>query len=97
MTSFKSFYRTILVAGVALAAALGVSSAAYAVTYTGGAGTQDDPSWSVTVDPGITLIESVLQRAPRVQPIKVTTQESYLIGFGMPPVSPAPSLSQMDK
>ena len=60
MVPFKSFYRTILVAGAALAAALGVSSPACAVTYTGGGGTQADPSWSVTVDPGITLIESVL-------------------------------------
>lgn len=56
----KSLYRTILVAGVALAVVLGVSSSACASTYTGGAGTKADPFWSVTVDSGITLIEAVL-------------------------------------
>jgi hypothetical protein len=56
----RSIYRAILLASVAFSAILGVSSSVGAVTYTGGAGLQADPTWSVTVDAGISLIESVL-------------------------------------
>jgi len=56
----KSLCRTILLSAATLSAALALNSSAGAVTYTGGAGTQADPSWSVTVDPGITVVESIL-------------------------------------
>lgn len=42
------------------AAMLCMSCSARAVTFTDGAGTQTDPSWSVSVDTGITLVESHL-------------------------------------
>lgn len=80
MTSFKSFSRTILVAGIVFSAAVGVSSSAYAVTYTGGAGTQADPSWSVTVDSGITLIESVLYTDATTPP--APADQGYTSGSG---------------
>jgi hypothetical protein len=52
-----------LIAGFIAAIAgapLGMSSPAHATTYTGGLGTQSDPDWSVTVGPGISLVESIL-------------------------------------
>lgn len=49
-----------LFSAAVFAAVLGMSSSAGAVTYTGGAGTQTDPSWSVTVDTEINLVESLL-------------------------------------
>ena len=58
--SLQSFCRAILLTGVALSATAGLCSSASAVTYTGGGGTQTDPTWSVTVDSGISLVESVL-------------------------------------
>jgi hypothetical protein len=56
----RSICCTIPLVAVAISVILGMSSPAAAVTYTGGAGTQADPTWSVTVGTGISLIESVL-------------------------------------
>jgi hypothetical protein len=49
-----------IVAATACATSFLLNSSAHATTYTGGGGTQTDPAWSVTVDPGITLVEDLL-------------------------------------
>jgi hypothetical protein len=51
MGPFKS-----AVGAAAVAASFALCTAGHASTFTGGAGTQSNPSWSVTVDTGITLI-----------------------------------------
>jgi PEP-CTERM motif-containing protein len=65
MTDLKSLVTrsvcgAILLTGVAFSTTLAGTSSARATTYTGGAGTQTDPDWSVTVGAGITLVEDIL-------------------------------------
>jgi hypothetical protein len=54
------FVCTALVLAVACSAILAMSASSLASTYTGGAGTQTDPLWSITVDPGISLDQVLL-------------------------------------
>jgi|HubBroStandDraft_6_1064221.scaffolds.fasta_scaffold88578_1 hypothetical protein len=56
----RSVCSAILLAGVAFCTTLGGTSSARATTFTGGAGTQTDPDWSVTVGTGISLVEDIL-------------------------------------
>jgi len=56
----RSVCSAILLAGVAFSTTLGGTSFARATTYTGGAGTQSNPNWSVTVGAGILLEEATL-------------------------------------